>query len=223
MAYNSEDDENDTDEYRRQQMKALQDGADEPSEDGLGAPPQQSAPPVITTPPPSLAPPPAKPPAIPGGDAGTTPPKPPSEPSPPKPAAAPPSGSDPSSVKNWVVETAKKLGRNDIAQNPDYWVQVISEHGPNVDTGYWSGRMQSANMGGGGTSAFASMAPNYLGGAGPGNFGPVGGTSQVSPYMTSDTLQQILAELAASQTGEQSPLGRRLQMQQLQNVQQQES
>src|SRR4029434_4736217 len=117
MAYNSEDDENDTDEYRRQQMKALQDGADEPSEHGLGPPQQQSAPPVITPPPPSWAPPPAKPPAIPGGDAGTTPPKPPSEPSPPKPAAAPPSGSDPSSVKNWVVETAKKLRQRYRATN----------------------------------------------------------------------------------------------------------
>lgn len=60
--------------------------------------------------------------------------------------------------------------------------------------------------------------PGYLGGAGPGNFGSID-TGQSSPYMTSDTLQQIMAELAATQTGDQSPRARRAQMAQLQQNQ----
>src|SRR5690348_1733643 len=52
--------------------------------------------------------------------------------------------------RSWVVQEATRLGRSDIANNPDYWAGVISQQGPTIDTGYWSDRMSSANNGGSG-------------------------------------------------------------------------
>lgn len=75
---------------------------------------------------------------------------------------------------DWVTQEANRLGRTDIAQNPQYWADVISQQGPNIDTGYWSGRMASANIpsagGSGGFQGFSSPAyggyQNFAGGGG---------------------------------------------------------
>ena len=70
-------------------------------------------------------------------------------------AAPPMGGSSPSggstgggSLRDQVVQLANQIGRPDIANNPDYWVGVIQQQGPNVDWGYWTDRMKSANQGG---------------------------------------------------------------------------
>ena len=61
------------------------------------------------------------------------------------PAGGGTSSGDP--VRDWVVQTATQLGRADIANNPDYWVGVIKQQGGDIDKGYWTDRMKSANQG----------------------------------------------------------------------------
>lgn len=67
--------------------------------------------------------------------------------------------------RSWVVQEATRLGRTDIANNPDYWAGVISQQGPTIDTGYWSDRMASANNGGSG-----STFGGYTGSFNPGSY-----------------------------------------------------
>ena len=70
------------------------------------------------------------------------------------------------SVRDWVIRTATANGRPDIAGNPDYWVGVIQQQGPNIDAGYWTDRMRTANQGGSGGSAGGYGAGGSLGSMG---------------------------------------------------------
>jgi hypothetical protein len=91
-------------------------------------------------------------------------------------SSGPPDPNNRESVKQWVIAEATKLGRSDIANNPDYWVdQAMKATKPDgsIDTGYWSSRMQTANQGGAGGAGGASTGFGLGGGAygGPGGFG----------------------------------------------------
>jgi hypothetical protein len=91
-------------------------------------------------------------------------------------SSGPPNPSDRNSVKQWVIAEATKLGRMDIANNPDYWVDQAMAHTKpdgSIDTGYWSDRMSTANQGGSGGAGGVSTGFGLGGGAygGPGGFG----------------------------------------------------
>ena len=80
-------------------------------------------------------------------------------------APAAPSSGDISggSLRDQVIAKARAIGRMDIANNPDYWVGVIAQQGPNVDWGYWTDRMQSANQGGTGSNYGATNGQSGYG------------------------------------------------------------
>ena len=105
------------------------------------------------------------------------------------------------SLRDQVVQLANQIGRPDIANNPDYWVGVIQQQGPNVDWGYWTDRMKSANQGG------SVGASNFGGTNAQSGYGAVPmGSLQTSNTFSPGGFSEPSAEQAMSSPGVQFAL-----------------
>lgn len=116
------------------------------------------------------------------------------------PSAAPTDASG-GSLRDQVIAKAQAIGRPDIANNPDYWVGVIAQQGPNVDWGYWTDRMKSANQG---SSVGAS---NFGGTNAQSGYGALpAGSLQTSNTFSPGGFSEPSAEQAMSSPGVQFAL-----------------
>jgi|SRR5215831_5305295 len=125
--------------------------------------------------------------------------------------ASAPAATGDDAIRQWLQGFAGKQGIDPSSQSdPNYWIGVINQHGGLTpeNAGYFGDRIQNPQNyhEGSKTNPFSAI------GSGMGQLG------QTDPGQ-SQTFQQILAELAAAQTGQQSPAMRQTLIKALQTPQ----